>query len=128
VTYLWISLGSAIGGAARYGCSDLAARYLGASFPWGTLFVNVSGSLLIGFIAALMAPDGRLLAAPDMRTFLMIGILGGFTTFSSFSLETLNLARDGQWLVALANVLASVVLCLVAVWFGYAATTMLSRA
>ena len=128
MTYLWIALGSALGGAARYGCAGLAARWLGATFPWGTLLVNVSGSLLIGLLAALMAPDGRLLAAPDVRAFLMIGILGGFTTFSSFSLETLNLMRDGEWLFAFANVLLSVVLCLVAVWLGHAAALMLSRA
>jgi CrcB protein len=119
VTYLWIALGSAIGGAARYGCAGLAARWLGVSFPWGTLIVNVSGSLLIGFLAALMAPDGRLLATPDTRTFLMIGILGGYTTFSSFSLETLNLARDGEWLWASGNVVLSVMLCLIAVWLGH---------
>jgi CrcB protein len=127
VTYLWVALGSAIGGAARYGCAGLAARWLGAGFPWGTFIVNVSGSLLIGFLAALMAPDGRLLAAPDVRTFLLIGILGGFTTFSSFSLETLNLVRDGEWLFAVTNVVLSVVLCLVAVWLGYVAAAMLSR-
>lgn len=127
MTYLWVAFGSAIGGAARYGCAALAARWLGAGFPWGTFIVNVSGSLLIGFLAALTAPDGRLLAAPDVRAFLLIGILGGFTTFSSFSLETLNLVRDGEWLFAVANVVLSVVLCLVAVWLGYVAAAMLSR-
>jgi len=119
MTYLWVALGSALGGAARYGCSGVAARWFGAAFPWGTLIVNVSGSLLIGFLAALMSPDGRLLVAPDTRAFLMIGILGGFTTFSTFSLETLNLARDGEWLYASANVVFSIVLCLAAVWLGY---------
>jgi CrcB protein len=119
VTYLWIALGSAIGGIARYGCTGLVARHLGATFPWGTLIVNVSGSALIGFLAALMAPDGRLLATPDTRTFLMIGVLGGFTTFSSFSLETLNLVRDGEWLWASGNVVLSVALCLFAVWLGH---------
>ena len=125
MTYLWVALGSALGGAARYGCAGLAARWFGASFPWGTLIINVSGSLLIGFLATLMSPDGRLLAAPDMRAFLMIGVLGGFTTFSSFSLETLNLARDGEWLWASANVTLSVVLCLTAVWLGHIAARAL---
>jgi CrcB protein len=120
MTYLWVALGSAIGGAARYGCTDLATRWLGASFPWGTLIVNASGSLLIGVLATLMAPDSRLLATPDMRAFLMIGIVGGYTTFSSFSLETLNLARGGEWLFASANVALSVVLCLAAVSLGFA--------
>ena len=125
MTYLWVALGSALGGAARYGCAGLIARWFGASFPWGTLIINVSGSLLIGFLATLMSPDGRLLAAPDMRAFLMIGVLGGFTTFSSFSLETLNLARDGEWLWASANVTLSVVLCLTAVWLGHLAARVL---
>jgi CrcB protein len=125
VTYLWIALGSAVGGAARYGCAGLAARWLGVSFPWGTLIVNVSGSLLIGLLATAMAPDGRLLAGPDARAFLMIGILGGFTTFSSFSLETLNLARDGEWLWASGNVILSVVLCLCAVWLGHVLARLL---
>jgi CrcB protein len=120
MTYLWIALGSAIGGTARYGCTELATRWLGASFPWGTLIVNVSGSLLIGVLAALTVPDGRLLAVPDVRAFLMIGILGGYTTFSSFSVETLNLARDGEWLFASANIALSVVLCLAAVSLGFA--------
>jgi fluoride exporter len=119
MTYLWIALGSALGGMARYGCSGLAARWLGADFPWGTLIVNVSGSLLIGFLATMLAPDGRLLAPPDVRAFLTIGLLGGFTTFSSFSLETLNLARNGDWFSAGSYVVLSVVLCLGAVALGY---------
>jgi CrcB protein len=125
MTYLWVALGSALGGMARYGCAGLAARWFGASFPWGTLTINVSGSLLIGFLATVLAPDGRLLAAPDTRAFMMIGILGGFTTFSSFSLETLNLARDGEWLWAGANIASSIVLCLIAVWLGHIAARAL---
>ena len=125
MTYLWVALGSALGGVARYGCTGLAARWLGASFPWGTLIVNVSGSVLVGLLATLLAPDGRLLAGPDARAFLMIGILGGYTTFSSFSLETLNLAREGEWLFASANVALSVVLCLIAVWLGHVAAKSL---
>jgi CrcB protein len=125
MTYLWVALGSALGGMARYGCAGLAARWLGATFPWGTLIVNVSGSFLIGFLATATAPDGRLLAGHDVRAFLMIGILGGFTTFSSFSLETLNLARDGEWLFASANVVLSLVCCLFAVWLGSMAARMM---
>jgi CrcB protein len=127
MTYLWIALGSALGGMARYGCSGLTARWLGAAFPWGTMIVNVTGSLLIGFLATLLAPDGRLLAPPDLRAFLMIGILGGFTTFSSFSLETLNLARDGEWLWAGVNIALSITACLVAVWLGHLGAAALSR-
>lgn len=127
MSYLWVAFGSALGGMARYGCSGLAARVLGPSFPWGTLLVNVSGSLIIGFIATLAAPDGRVLMTPDARAFVLIGILGGFTTFSSLSLETLNLARDGEWLFAAVNVIASVVLCLVAIWLGYLGAAALNR-
>ncbi len=127
VSYLWIGLGSALGGMARHGCSDLAARYFGTAFPWGTLFVNVTGSLLIGFLASLTVDDGRLLLAPDARAFLMVGLCGGFTTFSALSLETLNLARDGQWIAASGNVVLTVVICLLAVGMGYAAGTAFSR-
>jgi len=125
--YLWVAFGSALGGMLRYGCSGFAARLLGPSFPWGTLMVNVAGSLIIGFLATLIAPDGRLLVSPDARAFALIGVLGGFTTFSSFSLETLNLARDGEWLFASVNVLASVALCLGAVWLGHIGATVLNR-
>jgi len=127
LTYAWVALGSALGGMARYACAGAAARWLGATFPWGTLFVNVTGSLVIGFVATLLAPDGRLLASPDVRAFVMIGMLGGFTTFSSFSLETLNLARDGEWLWAGANVAVSALLCLGAVWLGHVGGAALSR-
>ena len=127
MNYLWIGLGSALGGMARYGCSGLAARYIGVGFPWGTLIVNVSGSLVIGFLATLAAADGRLLLSPDARAFLMIGVCGGFTTFSAFSIETLNLARDGEWLWTSANVVLSVVLCLVAAWLGHIGAVALSR-
>ena len=127
MTYLWVGLGSALGGMARYGCSSLAARYIGAAFPWGTLIVNVSGSLIIGFLAALAAADEQALITPDARAFLMIGVCGGFTTFSAFSIETLDLARDGDWLWAGANVMLSVVLCLLAVWLGYTGASALGR-
>jgi CrcB protein len=117
--YFWIALGSAIGGVARYACSGLAARLIGETFPWGTLIVNVVGSFLIGFIATLTEPDGRYFVGSTARQFMMTGILGGYTTFSSFSIQTLNLMRDGQWLSAGANIGGSVVLCLVAVWLGH---------
>jgi CrcB protein len=118
ITYLWIALGGALGSMARYGCSSLVARMVGETFPWGTLIINVAGSLVIGFVATLTGPDGRVLVAPDARQFVMVGVCGGYTTFSSFSLQTLNLVRDGDMIGAGANVLASVFLCLVAVWLG----------
>ena len=120
-TYLWVAIGSALGGAARYWCSGVAARMFGETFPWGTMMVNVSGSLIIGLVAALTAPDGRFIVGTTARQFVMVGLCGGFTTFSSFSLQTLNLLHDGEWLFAGLNVLGSVLLCLIAVWVGYMA-------
>jgi CrcB protein len=125
--YLIVAVGSAVGGLARYGLSGVAGRWFGETFPWGTMLVNVAGSLIIGFVATLVEPDGRLLVGPDARVFLMIGLLGGFTTFSSFSLETLNLARDGEWLWAGANAVLSLVLCLAAVWLGHIGAAGLNR-
>ncbi len=116
---LWIFLGSGLGGLARWGASGFVASRLGETFPWGTLTVNLSGSLLIGFVATLTGPEGRWLAPAAFREFFMLGLLGGYTTFSSFSLQTLNLAREGEWARAAANVLLSVALCLVGVWLGH---------
>ena len=127
LTYFWIGLGSAVGGMGRYWCFGVIARRFGETFPWGTIVVNVSGSLVIGFLATLMSADGRLLLPPDARAFLMIGICGGYTTFSSFSLQTLNLARHGEWLWASANVFLSVFLCLAAVWLGHIGAAALNR-
>ena len=127
VTYLWIALGGALGSVARYGCSSLAARLVGETFPWGTLIINVVGSLVIGFFATLTGPDGRVLAPPDARQFVMVGLCGGYTTFSSFSLQTLNLVRDGDMLAAGGNVAGSVALCLAAVWVGHVAAAALSQ-
>ena len=126
-TYLWIALGSALGGVARYWTSGLVAVRFGETFPLGTLTVNVVGSLIIGFVATLMAPDGRLFVAPDVRQFVMIGVLGGFTTFSSFSLQTLSLMQEGEWIKAAANAVLSVGVCLVAVWLGHAGAATLNQ-
>lgn len=125
--YLWIALGSALGGVARYACSGWVAQQVGETFPWGTIAVNVAGSFLIGLVATLTGPDGRLLVPGHGRDFLMIGVFGGFTTFSSFSLQTLALAREGEWLGAGMNVVLSVILCLVAVWGGHIAALVLNR-
>jgi CrcB protein len=127
MAYLLIALGSAIGGVARFWCSGFVAQRVGEFFPWGTLTVNVVGSFLIGFLAALGEPDGRWYVGPEARQFLMIGVLGGFTTFSSFSLQTLNLLRDGEWLYAAANIALSVVVCLLAVWLGFVVAAHLSQ-
>jgi fluoride exporter len=127
MTWAWVMLGSALGGVARYWLSGVAAQHIGETFPVGTLIVNVTGSFIIGFFAALTGPDGRLFVGTDARQFVMTGICGGYTTFSSFSLQTLNLARDGEKALAGANVVLSVVLCLVAVWLGHIAAAALNQ-
>jgi CrcB protein len=126
-SYLWVAIGSAIGGVLRFLCSGLIAERIGEVFPWGTLAVNVAGSFVIGFFFTLTGPDGRLLVGAPARQFVMIGLCGGFTTFSSFSLQTLDLARDGDWLRASTNIVGSVVLCLTAVWLGHTAAVAVNR-
>jgi CrcB protein len=124
---LWIGVGSAVGGLLRYGCSGLVARQVGETFPWGTIAVNVIGSLLIGFVATVTGPDGRWLVSAATRQFIMLGVFGGFTTFSSFSLQTLSLAQEGQYAYAAGNVLGSVILCLLGVWIGHAFGVAVNR-
>jgi CrcB protein len=116
---LWIALGSALGGVGRYWCSGAVARRYGERFPWGTLFVNVFGSFVIGVFGGL-GPDGTDSVDPDVRQFVMIGLCGGYTTFSSFSLQTLSLARDGQWPEVGRNIVLSTLICLLSVWAGFA--------
>lgn len=125
--YLAVGLGSVIGGTARWLVAELAHGWLGAGFPWGTLFVNVTGSLLIGFYAALAGPDGRLLVGPRQRHFVMTGICGGYTTFSIFSLETVQLLQAHRFEAAGLNVGLSVIAWLGAVWAGYALAMRINR-
>jgi CrcB protein len=127
MSYLWIALGSALGGMARYWCSLWAASHIGELFPWGTLIVNVAGSFVIGFVATLTGPEGRLPIGDDARLFVMVGFCGGYTTFSSFSLQTLVLIRDGDWLRVGGNVVGSVCLCMLAVWLGHLAAASLNQ-
>lgn len=117
--FVWVFIGSAFGGMARYWCSGIAARLFGSTFPWGTFIVNVSGSALIGALAALAATQSGLMATPDARLFAIVGICGGYTTISSFTLQTLNLALEGEWVRASANVVGSAALCLGATGFGH---------
>jgi CrcB protein len=118
--YVAIAVGSALGGVGRFWCSGVTARLVGETFPWGTLLVNVVGSFVIGFFSTLTGPDGRIFASTTARQFVMVGICGGYTTFSSFSLQTLNLMNDGEWLYATANTFGSILLCFLAVWAGHA--------
>jgi CrcB protein len=125
--YVWIALGSAAGGMARYWSSGVVARLFGETFPWGTLVVNLAGSFLIALYFTLTEPGGRVLAAPEQRQFVMFGLMGGFTTFSSFSLQTLNLMRDGEWTLAAFNVVGSVAVCVAAAWIGHMAGALVNR-
>ncbi|MDD2764292.1 MAG: fluoride efflux transporter CrcB [Opitutaceae bacterium] len=125
--YLLIALGGALGSVARFFISGVVANQFGTTFPWGTFMINVTGSFLIGFYATLTGPDGRVFASSNARQFFMTGICGGYTTFSSFSLQTLNLARDGEWLQAGGNTVGSVVTCLVATWLGHLAAAQLNQ-
>jgi CrcB protein len=120
-----VVIGSIAGGTARYFVSGVVARRFGETFPWGTMTVNVSGAFLIGIFGALATNDASLLASPNPWLFAVTGFLGCYTTVSSFSLQTLNLVRDGQSRRAIGNVLFSVVLCLSAVASGFALTEWL---
>jgi CrcB protein len=119
LAYLWVAIGGALGSVSRYWLSGFVANRYGDAFPWGTILINVTGSLVIGFFAALTGPDGRWSAAPGLRMFFMVGICGGYTTFSAFSLQTLRLLQNREWLYAGGNIALSVGLCLIAVWLGY---------
>jgi CrcB protein len=120
---LFVAVGGAIGSVARFWLTELAAKLFGGDFPWGTVLANITGSLLIGVIAALPAFGERDLLT---RQFLMAGIMGGYTTFSSFSLQTLTMLQNGHFGKAAANVVGSVALCLIAVWVGYALAASVS--
>jgi|ERR1051326_34613 CrcB protein len=111
-----VFLGGGIGAASRYGLSGVMHRWLGIDFPYGTLTVNVLGCLLIGLLMSLF--EGRFLINPSLRTFLTIGVLGGFTTFSAFSYETIALMRDAQFMTASLNILINVFSCLLATYAG----------
>lgn len=128
LTYLWIAIGSALGGMARYACSRAVAIRYGETFPWGTLMVNVVGSMVIGFVAALAAPESRVMVSPNARQFMMVGLCGGFTTFSSFSLQTLELIRNRDFAEAGGNILLSIAACMAAVAIGYIAGTAVGGA
>ena len=118
-TYLLIALGGALGSVLRFFLGGVIASRFGDAFPWGTLTINVTGSFLIGLFFTLTAANGRWQAGGDLRLFLMTGICGGYTTFSAFSLQTLVLAREGDWRRAGGYIVSSVALCLAGVWLGH---------
>jgi fluoride exporter len=125
ILYGYVAAGSVLGGVARYLLSVLIQLIPG--FPWATLFVNVTGSFIIGFYSTLSGPDGRLFATVRQRQFVMTGFCGGYTTFSTFSLETFTLLQGGLVQTALLNIAVSVVTWLVAVWIGHALASRLNR-
>jgi CrcB protein len=127
-TYFWVAVGGAIGSVARLWLSVHVALLTGLGFPWGTVLVNILGSLVIGFVATLTGPNGRVVVPINAQAFVMVGLCGGFTTFSAFSLQTLELARDGRLMQAGANIVLSVVLCLSAVAFGHWLAVLFNRA
>jgi len=118
VAYVWIALGAVAGASMRYFLSGFIARNFSAAFPYGTLAINVTGSLVLGFFLVLASE--RMLIDPRWRLFLAIGFCGSYTTFSSYAFETFACLEQGQWLLMAANIVASNVLCLLAVIAGAA--------
>ncbi len=118
MAYLLVALGGALGSVARYWATLAVTAALGPRYPWATLGINVLGSFVIALTAAL--GTGRLPLSAETRLFIMVGICGGFTTFSSFSLQSLQLLQDGEFPAALAYMLGSVLLCVLASWAGMA--------
>ena len=118
LNYFSVMIGGALGTAARFWVSGVMARCLGQGFPFGTLAVNVTGSFIVGFFAAMTETEAALFLSSRVRQFFVIGVCGGYTTFSAFSLQTLDLAEDGDWLKAAVNALFSFAGCILAVWLG----------
>lgn len=124
---LGVAVGGAVGSLCRWWLSELFLRLGLGLFPWATMLANVSGSFLIGLVATLSGPDGRLVISPELRLAIMVGFCGGYTTFSSFSLQTLSLVQTSDVRAAAANVVLSLVACLLAVWLGHLAAAAINR-
>ncbi|MCS4309130.1 CrcB protein [Rheinheimera pacifica] len=116
LTYLAVAVGGAVGACLRFGINELMVNVLGKSFPFGTLLVNILGSFVLGWLFALFSSG--VLAVSPWRALIAIGLIGAFTTFSTFSLDTVLLIQQGDWLKAIANVLLNVLLCLTLAWLG----------
>jgi len=117
--FFWVGVGGALGSIARYWMGVFVARHLGDAFPWGTLLINIIGSFIIAFFGTLTMPQGPHPVSPELRLFVMVGFCGGYTTFSSFSLQTLDLLRGGEGMAGLSYILASTMLCILAAAAGY---------
>jgi CrcB protein len=126
-SYISVAFGSIVGAVARFLVSVLFVSQFGDGFPWGTLFVNVTGSFAIGFYAALTGPDGRLFVSARQRLFVMVGFCGGYTTFSAFSLETLRLVQSGKMQTAFVYLLVSAITWISSVWIGHGLAARLNR-
>ena len=113
---LVVFLGGGLGATLRYGLSGSVYRFVGADFPYGTMLVNAVGSFLIGFLMTFF--EDRFVVQPALRVFLTVGVLGGFTTFSTFSYETVMLMKEAAYLQATANILSTVLICLGGCWTG----------
>jgi fluoride exporter len=120
LAWLAVAVGGAIGSLARFWMTGVMAVLTGPQFPWGTLLINVLGSFIIGWVAGFTLTPARVAMHPDLRIFLMTGFCGGFTTFSAFSLQTLELMQAGEVIQAVGYVLGSVVLCVLGTFGGWA--------
>jgi CrcB protein len=128
MAYLWVAIGGALGSVARFWFANLMAVVTGAEFPWGTLIINIVGSFVISFFGMLTGSAARFAVPYEARVFVTVGLCGGFTTFSSFSLQTVDLVRTGQPGRAALYVAASVILCLAGCALGFAAANAMAGA
>jgi CrcB protein len=124
--YMWVAIGGALGSVARFALGNAMAIAVGTDFPWGTLLINVLGSFVISFFGVLTGAQARFPVNYEARIFVTVGLCGGFTTFSAFSLQTVELARTGHPMRAALYVAASAALCIIACALGYASATALN--
>lgn len=127
MAYLWVALGGALGSVARFWLGNAIALAIGSEFPWGTLLINIVGSFVISFFGVLTGTAQRFAVPYEARVFVTVGLCGGFTTFSSFSLQTVELARTGQAGRAAVYVAASVLLCLTGCYLGLLAANAINQ-